>query len=90
MEKIQYISDANNNVTGVILPIRFWQKIDLDKDCLSAKKGTQEKKSSESSKPEGFAERYSRNFGRLRDKVKIVGDIVSPVSGENEWEVLKS
>ena len=32
MEQIQYISDEQNNVTGVIVPINLWQEIQSEKE----------------------------------------------------------
>ena len=32
MEQIQYISDENNNITGVIVPIDLWQEIQSEKE----------------------------------------------------------
>jgi len=32
MEHIQYISDEHNNVTGVIVPIDFWQELQSEKE----------------------------------------------------------
>ena len=32
MGKIQYISDENNQVTGVIVPIELWQEIQSEKE----------------------------------------------------------
>lgn len=72
MEQVQYISDENNNITAVIVPIDFWKEIRLKKDVPES----------------GGKKDSSRNFGRMRDKVKIIGDVISPVSDESEWEVL--
>ena len=32
MEEIQYISDENNKITGVIVPIELWQEIQSEKE----------------------------------------------------------
>ena len=32
MEQIQYISDENNKVTGVIIPIDLWQELQSEKE----------------------------------------------------------
>ena len=32
MNQIQYISDEQNNVTGVIVPINLWQEIQSEKE----------------------------------------------------------
>ena len=32
MEQIQYISDENNKVTGVIIPINLWQELQSEKE----------------------------------------------------------
>ncbi len=32
MGQIQYISDENNNVTGVIVPIDLWREIESEKE----------------------------------------------------------
>ena len=32
MNQIQYISDDQNNVTGVIVPIDFWKEIESEKE----------------------------------------------------------
>ena len=32
MGRIQYISDENNNVTGVIVPIDLWREIQSEKE----------------------------------------------------------
>jgi PHD/YefM family antitoxin component YafN of YafNO toxin-antitoxin module len=32
MGQIQYISDENNKVTGVIIPIALWQKLQSEKE----------------------------------------------------------
>lgn len=32
MEKIQYISDTNNNITGVIVPIDLWKELLSEKE----------------------------------------------------------
>ncbi len=32
MQKIQYISDQNNKITGVIVPIDLWQEIQSEKE----------------------------------------------------------
>ncbi|MEE4356655.1 MAG: hypothetical protein V2I97_09300 [Desulfococcaceae bacterium] len=72
MEQIQYVSDENSNITAVIVPIDFWKRMELKKDCPETGEGRE----------------ACRNFGKMRDKVKIIGDVISPVSDESEWEVL--
>jgi len=32
MAQIQYISDENNNVTGVIVPIELWRELQSEKE----------------------------------------------------------
>lgn len=32
MDEIQYISDENNKITGVIVPIELWQEIRSEKE----------------------------------------------------------
>jgi antitoxin YefM len=32
MNQIQYISDENNNITGVIVPIDLWQELQSEKE----------------------------------------------------------
>jgi hypothetical protein len=32
MNEIQYISDENNEITGVIVPIELWQEIQSEKE----------------------------------------------------------
>jgi len=32
MEQVQYISDENKNVTGVIVPIDLWKEIQSEKE----------------------------------------------------------
>ncbi|MBD3251761.1 prevent-host-death protein [Candidatus Uhrbacteria bacterium] len=32
MTQIQYISDENDNVTGVIIPIELWQELQSEKE----------------------------------------------------------
>jgi PHD/YefM family antitoxin component YafN of YafNO toxin-antitoxin module len=32
MDQIQYISDENNNITGVIVPIELWREIESEKE----------------------------------------------------------
>jgi hypothetical protein len=32
MDQIQYISDENNNITGVIVPIDLWQELQSEKE----------------------------------------------------------
>jgi PHD/YefM family antitoxin component YafN of YafNO toxin-antitoxin module len=32
MDEIQYISDENNKITGVIVPIELWQEIQSEKE----------------------------------------------------------
>jgi len=89
MEQVQYISDENNNITGVIVPIGFWQELELVRGRVSIKMKNHETKNAGSMKPEGLVGKKLRNFGRMGERVKIVGDIISPVSDENEWEVLR-
>ncbi len=84
MEQVQYVSDENNNVTSVIVPIGFWEKIKSEKSNLSVKKNNEIKDEEDMKKG-----KQSRNFGTMRDNVKIIGDIISPVSNENDWEAIK-
>ena len=84
MEQVQYVSDENNNVTSVIVPIGFWKKIKSEKGNLSVKKNNEIKDEEDMKKG-----KQSRNFGTMRDNVKIIGDIISPVSNENDWEAIK-
>ncbi|WP_207687479.1 type II toxin-antitoxin system Phd/YefM family antitoxin [Desulfonema limicola] len=39
--------------------------------------------------PPSLPEKQSRKFGCMKDRLKIVGDIISPASDEKDWEVLK-
>jgi hypothetical protein len=32
MEHVQYISDQNNNITGVIVPIDLWKELQSEKE----------------------------------------------------------
>ncbi len=32
MEHVQYISDKNNNITGVIVPIDLWKELQSEKE----------------------------------------------------------
>ena len=32
MEQIQYISDENNKITGVIIPIELWRELQSEKE----------------------------------------------------------
>lgn len=32
MEHVQYISDQNNNITGVIVPINLWKELQSEKE----------------------------------------------------------
>lgn len=32
MEQVQYISDKNNEVTGVIVPIQLWRELQSEKE----------------------------------------------------------
>jgi hypothetical protein len=32
MDQIQYISDEQNNITGVIVPIELWREIESEKE----------------------------------------------------------
>jgi hypothetical protein len=34
MGRIQYISDEQNNITGVIVPIELWREIETEKELL--------------------------------------------------------
>jgi prevent-host-death family protein len=40
--------------------------------------------------PPALKQRPIRDLGALRGTARIVGDIVSPASDEDEWEVLRS
>ena len=44
MNQIQYISDENNNITGVIVPIDLWRKIESEKETAYLLKSTTMKK----------------------------------------------
>ena len=35
MGQIQYISDEQNNITGVIVPIELWREIESEKETAS-------------------------------------------------------
>lgn len=32
MEQVQYISDANANITGVIVPIKIWRELQSERE----------------------------------------------------------
>jgi prevent-host-death family protein len=40
--------------------------------------------------PPALKQRPTRDLGALRGTARIVGDIVSPATDEDEWEVLRS
>jgi antitoxin (DNA-binding transcriptional repressor) of toxin-antitoxin stability system len=40
--------------------------------------------------PAQVKERATRELGTLRGTARITGDIVSPATDENDWEVLRS
>ena len=44
MDHIQYISDDQNNVTGVIVPIDLWQEIESEKETAYLLKSATMKK----------------------------------------------
>ena len=44
MGKIQYISDENDKVTGVIVPIELWQEIQSEKETAYLLKSEKMKK----------------------------------------------
>lgn len=44
MREIQYISDEQNNVTGVIVPIDLWQEIQSEKETAYLLKNESMKK----------------------------------------------
>ena len=44
MGQIQYISDENNNITGVIVPIELWRKIEAEKETAYLLKSKKMKK----------------------------------------------
>jgi hypothetical protein len=44
MSQIQYISDDQNNVTGVIVPIDLWREIEFEKETAYLLKGETMKK----------------------------------------------
>ena len=39
MDQIQYISDENDNITGVIVPIDLWQELQSEKETAYLLKG---------------------------------------------------
>ncbi len=39
--------------------------------------------------PPSISEKQFRKLGTMKDSVKIIGDIVSPVSDEKDWEVFQ-
>ncbi len=44
MEHIQYISDEQNNITGVIVPIDLWKEIESEKETAYLLKSAAMKK----------------------------------------------
>ena len=44
MGQIQYISDENNNITGVIVPIELWREIESEKETAYLLKSEKMKK----------------------------------------------
>lgn len=44
MSQIQYISDENNNITGVIVPIELWREIASEKETAYLLKSATMKK----------------------------------------------
>lgn len=44
MGHIQYISDEQNNITGVIVPIELWREIESEKETASLLKSKKMKK----------------------------------------------
>ena len=44
MAQIQYITDENNNVTGVIIPIDLWREIESEKETAYLLKSENMKK----------------------------------------------
>jgi PHD/YefM family antitoxin component YafN of YafNO toxin-antitoxin module len=44
MGQIQYISDENNNITGVIVPIELWREIESEKETAYLLKSENMKK----------------------------------------------
>jgi hypothetical protein len=44
MGRIQYISDEQNNITGVILPIELWREIEAEKETAYLLKSENMKK----------------------------------------------
>ena len=44
MGQIQYISDENNNITGVIVPIELWREIESEKETAYLLKNEKMKK----------------------------------------------
>ena len=44
MAQIQYITDENNNVTGVIVPIDLWREIESEKETAYLLKSENMKK----------------------------------------------
>ena len=44
MDQIQYISDEQNNITGVIVPIELWREIESEKETAYLLKNEKMKK----------------------------------------------
>ena len=44
MDQIQYISDEQNNITGVIVPIELWREIESEKETAYLLKSKKMKK----------------------------------------------
>lgn len=88
MGQFQYISDENNTVTSVIIPIDLWQTIEAERNRFSNNRKKHAAKKSGNSKIQGSDKKKPRNFGRMGSKVKIIGDIIAPVCDAKEWEVL--
>ena len=44
MDQIQYISDEQNNITGVIVPIELWREIEAEKETAYLLKSENMKK----------------------------------------------
>jgi hypothetical protein len=44
MDQIQYISDEQNNITGVIVPIELWREIESEKETAYLLKSEKMKK----------------------------------------------
>ena len=40
--------------------------------------------------PPGVSNRTKRELGAMRESAQILGDIVSPATDEDDWEVLRS